>query len=458
MDDDVKGLDDVKGPLEFRKLTDEEEALFEKVSEQDEKKNFKFMIAEKILKDYHLKYINERWYIYEKNILKGGFWREISERAIYKIIYSIAKKSYNIRLRNETTELVKTEVFSAVNVFENYQAGQLNLLNGVLDLQTETLRESRPSDLFLNQLPVSYTNAEISNKWIEVLNQIFEEDTEKIDILQRFCGYALQPGCYEEKLLVFCGAGGNGKGVITDTLMKVFGMDNCTSLGFEKFADCKYSEFLYKKMLNLANESSSKAQNWSELIKSSVSGEMTISDAKYKERFQFIPTCKHIISMNDRPYLEDKSDGVSRRMIVIEFNKQFLGGEKDVTLKKVMGDEIEGVFKWVLEGYKRFRAIGLEPSEKILAVTQAIKVESNTVLSFIEECCLHGDYMECPFKDAYYAYKSYCTDNGFKPVSSKRFSISLRAANRGIFTEKRGHKNQTFIIGIDLNSDENGAI
>lgn len=84
---------------------------------------------------------------------------------------------------------------------------------------------------------------------------------------------------------------------------------------------------------------------------------------------------------------------------------------------------------WALEGLKRLIANGyaFSETESTKAELQRYKVESNSALSFVEECCVLEDEAECVREELFQAYRDYCLKNGFKPMSQANFNKDIES-------------------------------
>jgi putative DNA primase/helicase len=69
-------------------------------------------------------------------------------------------------------------------------------------------------------------------------------------------------------------------------------------------------------------------------------------------------------------------------------------------------------------------------SERQAQIVKNLKIESDSALSFIEDCC---EYKSCfeqdrvEKKDLYEQYKTYCKDGNYKPYSNRRFYREIKA-------------------------------
>lgn len=401
---------------------------FDKERKERRKKQLHHVVlAQRIASEAPLIYSGGSFYAWRKNALGGAYYALLEDKAIGQALFKIIGTDFKKCLEGEVENTLKAMTCRRT---DELNAGQdLNLLNGVFDVAAKSLRPSTTSDIYTAQLQVRYDPAAQCPTWRRVVSDVLEGREDDINTLQAFAGYSLTRTCKSQKCLLMVGSGSNGKGTITDTLLSIFGSDNAVALSLESFKNDGFTGLLFGKLLNVATESSSKSVDWSERFKTAVAGETLMSNQKYKPQFFFRPFAKHIITMNDMPYLEDKSDGTTRRFIVIECTRKFDGDEKNMDINAQLASERDGIFNWMLDGLDVWTKAGGN-FDKIMtdrqkAIISAYKVDSDPFLSFIEdECDLMTDD-ETSAHDLYAAYLAYCQKSGFKGTSIKKFGGRL---------------------------------
>jgi putative DNA primase/helicase len=99
----------------------------------------------------------------------------------------------------------------------------LGVKNGVVDLRTGTLLAPDPELLITKQCNAKYQPEADCPRFKQFLNEIFENDLEKIAAVQRLLGYTLT-GTTDEEVMVICyGQGANGKSVFSNIVSNVIG-------------------------------------------------------------------------------------------------------------------------------------------------------------------------------------------------------------------------------------------
>jgi len=106
--------------------------------------------------------------------------------------------------------------------------------------------------------------------------------------------------------------------------------------------------------------------------------------------------------------------------------------------------EADGIFLFALEGLKRLirNHYHFSETEANKAELQQYREDSDSVLSFVKDCCLCQAGNEVGSTELFNAYKSYCEDSGMKPYAQNKFIQQVLTAcpgtQRGV--DKLGRK------------------
>lgn len=145
---------------------------------------------------------------------------------VQKQIVKWQKQSQSGSRINKMVELAKSERSIALRPvdFDGEAANWLlNVNNGTIDLNTFDLRMHRREDLITKQALVDYDPQAKCPLFFRFLNQIFDEDQELIEYVQRAFGSALVGTSRDDVLLVFYGTGANGKSTLLNVIKKIVG-------------------------------------------------------------------------------------------------------------------------------------------------------------------------------------------------------------------------------------------
>jgi len=184
-----------------------------------------------------------------------------------------------------------------------------------------------------------------------------------------------------------------------------------------------------KHVLNIAMEEDRKAFG-SAMFKAIVTGDPIQASFKHRDFFYFKPYCKMAFSSNHLPNVADSSHGFYRRILGIEFTRQFLGKDADKHLEDKLKEEIEGIFKWAYAGLLMLKKYdGFLESDKSNEFIKNYKMHNNPALTFIDECLdideSQTEWRE-PCKDLYQKYAEYARSLGNKPMNDQNFGSMLK--------------------------------
>jgi putative DNA primase/helicase len=167
-------------------------------------------------------------------------------------------------------------------------------------------------------------------------------------------GYCLCGETNFEKFFIFRGAGGNGKSVLGETWLTVWG-DYAINTDYFTWVTGSRTNWgmarLPGRRMYLCSEVPKDSQLNVTLVKNVASGDRLTAEAKYQEPFEFEPQGKLIFLCNHIPNITDFSNAMPRRMVIIPFNFTTTPQQKDVRLKAKILAESSGVLNRLLEGY-----------------------------------------------------------------------------------------------------------
>jgi len=377
-------------------------------------------VADAIIEKRRLINFADTYYEYRTGCYRSLFIEEVQKwiKDVCGAMFS-ASKLRNVLVALKTETFIKPDIINGVSV--------LNVKNGLYDIDNMRLVPHSADVYSINQLNVTYRDDVDCPVWRKSLEQIFENDQERIELLQEFFGYCLTRENDYEKALFLFGEGANGKSVVLYVLEELVGKENCSSIALEKFNDSHYIARLRDKLVNISLETNAKTNVYDNMFKAIVTGDTISADEKYGQPFQFKPYCKLLFSTNNMPRVGDKSEGYYRRLLILPFNRQFNKEERDPKLKyKIASSELDGIFLWALKGLKRLRDRGyFEESASMLNVKDEYRKENNNVIIFVAEMCVLDAHDDISKDDLYQAYNNWCLDSGYRPLSKITFGREL---------------------------------
>jgi len=401
------------------------------------------LIAENIQKVHRLISCAGEFYEYDH-----GVYVRVGKERIRQYIKEIAGKDFRGRLSEEVLLSLETDIY--IEVEKLNATKQLNVKNGILDLEKMVLYPHDNTILSSIQLGVSYEPGVQCALWEKSLDEIFEGDFDKISVLQEYMGLCFTKDVTQQRALFLIGEGANGKSVILGTLEELLGKENFSAIPLEKFNDAHYVSALFGKLANISIETNAKSEVYDSVFKAVVSGDALTADPKYRHPFTFFPFCKLVFALNSMPRVDDKTDAFFRRLIILRLNKQFTDEEQNKQLPKQLKAELNGIFNWCMVGLARLNERGVfQVPDSVKAEVADYRRENNNIMVFVDEECEFHPQTEISKQTLYDNYAIWCKDNGYKAVAKKKLSVELLRHYKAI-SERRSNT-ERFWEGISSN-------
>jgi putative DNA primase/helicase len=259
------------------------------------------------------------------------------------------------------------------------ESGMFNVVNGELTPHDRKCYAT-------HMLPIRFDTRHVPDcpTWKRCLRE-WMVDEATIREAQKFAGYCLTRETRYERMLLLYGPGGDGKSTFMNILRALVGQDNCGHVPMGKLQEQFYLSMLVNKLINMSTEVEQQAMQSME-IKAIISGDPVTAAFKNKDPFPFKPFCKLIYSTNRLPRVLDNSDGFFRKVLLIEFNGQFVKkGAADIFLMDQLLEELPGIFAWALAGLEMLREDrGFRESEPMKESIADYRRFNNNILYFID--------------------------------------------------------------------------
>lgn len=311
--------------------------------------------------------------------------------------------------------------------------------NGTLDLKDGIFRESRQGDYLTLQLGTQHDSSADCPRWKQFLQEIFNDDEEIIDFMQRIAGYCLTGDISEQVMFILYGFGKNGKTVFSSVMAALLG-DYAGTASFRTFDADKQSEqsndlaMLKGKRVVLMSESAADRRLNEPLIKQVTGGDAITCRFLRREFFSYVPQFKLFLATNHKPVITQSDFGIWRRIVLIPFTENFEGRE-DPNLKDHLFMELPGILNWAIEGLKKWHREGLKNRPKaVIEATSRYKQDSDTVGQWLELNMVTHPDSKIKSSEAYNNYREWAIEDGYFPVGKKTFDPSLE--ERGFYRKR----------------------
>jgi putative DNA primase/helicase len=222
--------------------------------------------------------------------------------------------------------------------------------------------------------------------------------------------------------------------------------ENYSALALEELGQRFKTAELFGKLANLGDDISNKYLEDTAIFKKLSTGDTVNAERKGKDPFEFESYAKLVFSANDIPRINDLTDGLKRRLVIIPFNAKFsdtdANFDPNITDKLQTDRAMRYLLKVGLEGLKRVLAANKFTRPEVVkhAMVQYESI-NNPVLAFIEE----GHKIENELSmDVYLRYNTWCHENGLKPLSHIVFSREV--CKHGFRTKAKKIEGKTYQI------------
>ena len=280
------------------------------------------------------------------------------------------------------------------------QGHLFNCQNGTVDLKGQMwhpfdqsgaeVKHKHEHDYLTMISGVNYDPKAKCPMWLNFLDEIFLGNADLIDFIQRVVGYCLTTSTQEQCMFILYGEGRNGKSCFVKTIENMLG-DYATT--------CPQTTLIRKNDGSIPNDVASlkgarfvvaSEFNQNVTLDEALIKQMTGSDritARFlrREFFQFTPTFKIFLMTNHKPNIRGTDFGIWRRVRLIPFEFKVSKEKEDRGLMEKINSELDGIFKWAVEGYKKYASTGLRTPDIVWKATEDYQYEEDDIGQFIED-------------------------------------------------------------------------
>jgi len=418
------------------------------------------LLAQAILKDLDVVSDTDSGLMYRWN---ERYWE------LHNIVH-IQKKALQM-LELEASTARSSDAATMVKILSSLEHGRkmndskrwICLKNCLFDLETGETRPHTKDEFFNFMLGVEFNpqGDPRCDRWLQFLGETVQ-DPGTIMALQEFFGYCLVSSTRFQKCLFMFGPGADGKSIVLDVLTALLGEQNCSAVGLKDLEKEFYRASLFGKRLNVSAEFDSGAFT-SEWFKKLIDGSLVSACFKHKDFFEFRFDGKIVFASNRFPKVLDNSDGYWRRLLPIQFKRQFLtvASGKDLNLIDKLLAELDGIFAWSLAGLERLYELGeFTWSDDMEATLCEYKATNDPVRVFCQErlLCHDSDTYRVGVAALYKAYRSWCAEGNFTPHNRIHFGREFKRVMPSVRKGKLTSSREEAWVGLSLSDPADGGL
>lgn len=291
--------------------------------------------------------------------------------------------------------------------------------NGIFDYRSKQLLDFSPDYVFTSKSKVNYnsqaTNVTIHNPddgtdWnVETWFESLSDNPEIIELLWQVAGAVIRPHVSWNKVVCFYSEiGNNGKGTLCELLRQLCG--NSVAISFEQFE----KDFLLEQLIGsnavIGDENNTSAYlRSSEVLKSVITGDCLTINGKFKKPVTFRFQGLMVQCVNNLPKFSDKSESLTRRLLMVPFEKCFTGRER----KYIKADYLKKpeVLEYVMYRVLHTSYYSFAEPQVCKDLVNEYKQFNDPVRQFLEDMLPELVWDLVPFRFLYELYKSWFKRN-----------------------------------------------
>lgn len=315
------------------------------------------------------------------------------------------------------------------------------MANGIYDASDGVLKPFSPKHIVNAIVDYDYQRSMKCPNWKKFLSRVLPDSAHQ-ELLQEFLAACfIDRGEVKiEHALILHGSGANGKSVVFETVMSLFGDGNVSTFAINDLIGGKRETYIASingKKINYCSEIRTPeiGKFNADAFKSLVSGETTMARGLYKDPFKAKNIPLIMANANRLPRITDVSNSLIRRLLIIPFFEVIQPEEQDKMLPSKLRTELAGIFNWVAEGIVRLKRNGYH-----LDIPDSVK---NYVLSYVAEedsvaCFLRDNLIACRFSkeinpvsqfiissNLYNEFTAWASKKGASTVTKREFTKQM---------------------------------
>ena len=352
----------------------------------------------------------------------------VDEQELTSIIYHMIKEYVSTGAARKAENIVKAMRMECYRKDIKISDKEIHLQNGVL-CTNGTFRSGR--EFCRNRLSACYNpTAAQPERFLKFLSEMLD-DTD-ILTLQEYLGYCLIPTTTAQKALFLIGNGGEGKSCVGAVVKSIFG-DSAVTGNFQAIETDKFSRYkLINRLVMIDDDMQMTALPSTGIIKNLITSKIPVEvEAKGQQSRQVTLYSRFMCFGNGSPRaLYDKSDGFTRRMLILTTKPVSPDRVIDPDLTEKLIQEKDGIFLWMFDGLRRLISKNYEftISDKTKNNLNELAAENCNIAEYLtdDEYISFDSTYSSTSNDLYGGYSQWCGINGLTALRHDTFTNWLK--------------------------------
>lgn len=395
------------------------------------------LLAQKLIKEHNLISLGDTIHKYT-----NGHYRPFSPHELHTFILEQGDINAISSQRKETIDFITAlsqKDYSQIN--KDYAI--IAVKNGMLDLNSKTITPHTPDNYNTIYLDWEYKeDVEYSELIDEFMKQVSMGDPKKMQFLYEVAGYCLLKKSIFEKFFIFKGTGGTGKSTFCNLIMRMVGKRYVSTVKLNQFDQDYYLATMIDKLVNIDFDASDKKTlEDSGRFKSITCSEPVSVRQIYAAVVEMVSCATVIINANHMPKIADKSDGLYRRMILVEIDHKIKNPDPKF-LEKITDNDMEYFFYKAVEAIHMALQRGgftINTSEESLKLK--FQIGQSNLKKWLQSNQFDiSDLVHKRTSALFTEYKNFCIENNCNSSTKQNFIDELLVETDLMLDFDRGHR------------------
>lgn len=352
---------------------------------------------------------------------KDGIYTQ-NETLIRRYIATLEPKHNSIKARDVIYHLTNRAEIKR----KTHSRYLIPVNNGVFNLQTKVLEPFSPDYVFTSKIVTDYVDnpplPDIDGWNVEEwIKELASDEDDLITLLWQVISDSMNGNYTRKKSIWLFSEGNSGKGSYQTLIQNLVGHENVATLKLPQFSNKFTLPMLEGKTVCIGDDVPAGVYvDDSSNFNSVVTGERIMVEQKQRPVYSTQFTLTVIQSTNGLPRIHNKSEGTYRRLLIVEFKKQYTAENDNWKIKD------EYIYQKDVLQYALHKAINMDFERFIIPkssqdLMDKYKIENDPVRDFKVSVFDEFESTRIPLYLVYQYYIDFCEENHYKVMSSRNF-------------------------------------